>query len=144
MFKLGYTERDIVNLVRLFPPSKMRLQDTLTLPALKGIYSCMWDNYQFQYANILYDKDIFLNVGIGYALRESVYRSDPTTIFGRCFKRVFYSIFNFFVSGVAKYKFDEQIKQLNNFLFTQKKFFYILTILTLLWYAVCVAGPFIW
>lgn len=50
----------------------------------------MWDNYQFNYADILFDKDIFLNVGIGYALREFAYRSNPSSMIGKCIKRVFY------------------------------------------------------
>jgi hypothetical protein len=65
----------VVSLIRMFPPTHLRLQDVLTLQALKGIYSIMWDNYKFTYAYIMFNRDIFLNVGVGYALREYTYRS---------------------------------------------------------------------
>jgi hypothetical protein len=78
----------------------------------------MWDNYQFQYSNLLYDKDIFLNVGIGYALREYVYSTNPRSPILKFFKTSIYSILDLFVSSVPKYKFSDQIKNLNNFLST--------------------------
>jgi hypothetical protein len=78
----------------------------------------MWDNYQFQYSNVLYDKDIFLNVGIGYALREYVYSSNPRSPILKLLKTTIYSILDLFVSSVPKYKFSDEIKNLNDFLST--------------------------
>ena len=31
MFSKGYNERDVINLIRLFPPSQMRFENSLTL-----------------------------------------------------------------------------------------------------------------
>ena len=45
MLLKGYNERDIVSLIRIFPPVKIRLYNQLTLQSLKAIYSIMWDNY---------------------------------------------------------------------------------------------------
>jgi hypothetical protein len=66
----------------------------------------MYDNYQFEYADILYDKHTFINVGIGYSLREFVYRTNPSGFIGRGLKHIFYNIFNLFVSKNTKYTFD--------------------------------------
>ncbi len=56
MFAKNYTERDIVELVRLIPPSSIRFKNTVTLNAVKGIFSVQWDNPYFSYSNILYDR----------------------------------------------------------------------------------------
>ena len=56
MFEKNYTERDIVELVRLLPPSTIRIRNSLTLNAIKGIFSILWDNPYFAYSNIVYEK----------------------------------------------------------------------------------------
>ena len=77
MFEKNYTERDIVELVRLLPPSTIRIRNSLTLNAIKGIFSILWDNPYFAYSNIVYEKQDFLNVGIGFGLREYIYSKNP-------------------------------------------------------------------
>ena len=77
MIQKGYTERDVISLIRIIPPKKIKCQETLTLNAIKGIYSIYWDHYQFNYADFLYDKNTALNVGIGFALRQGLYQVTP-------------------------------------------------------------------
>lgn len=67
----------------------------------------MNDNYQFNYANILFDRDVFLNMGIAYALRESVYRTNPKGFIGQLIKISFYKLFDIFVIPVPKYRFSD-------------------------------------
>lgn len=141
MFEDGYSERDIISLIRIFPPSKLRIQNTLSIQAIKGIYSILYLTPNFEYSSIEYDFDNFLNIGIGYALREMVYNTRPTGCLGRNFKRFGYSFMNFFVSSVPKYKLDSQVFELNDYLSKQKLFFGLIAFTNLLFYAICVIGP---
>jgi hypothetical protein len=56
MFEKDYTERDIIEMVRLIPPSTIKFRNTITLNAVKGIFSILWDNPYFAYSNIFYNK----------------------------------------------------------------------------------------
>lgn len=58
----------------------------------------MFDNYQINCATMCYDKESFLNVGIGYSLRETVDDLNPKGLIGRCFKSIFYHFFDLFVT----------------------------------------------
>lgn len=56
MLEKDYTERDILELVRLIPPSTIVIHNTLTLNVVKGIFSVLWDNPYFEYSNIIYER----------------------------------------------------------------------------------------
>lgn len=47
MLKEGYTERDIISLIRMIPPKSIRLEGGLSLPAVKGLYSILYDSPTF-------------------------------------------------------------------------------------------------
>ena len=63
MFSKGYNENDIVNLVRIFPPTELRIVETLTVSAIKAIYSICYESYHFRYY-------IYLKICIKLFLRE--------------------------------------------------------------------------
>lgn len=47
MLQKGYTERDFIYLCRLIPPSKVRIEGSLSLQAIKGLYSILYETYYF-------------------------------------------------------------------------------------------------
>ncbi|CAK55641.1 unnamed protein product (macronuclear) [Paramecium tetraurelia] len=141
MFKLGYTEAEIVQLIRLIPPSKIRVQNTLTLQAIKAIYSIFYDTNHFEYSSIQYDFDNFLNIGIGYALRELAYNMKPIGC-RKLFKKVLYKICNAFVQQTKQYKFNNEVTNLNKFLSTKQIYFFFLVINNLLFLAICLIAPY--
>lgn len=143
MFAKQYTEKDLIELIRLFPPSRIRVENTISLQAIKGIYSILWDSHTFQYSNIQYDFDNFLNIGIGYALREMVYNKKPTFIFRSGIKKFLYKFFNLFVKKVDSYEFTDQITQLNTYLAERNFYFFLISINNIIFYAVCIVGPVI-
>ena len=59
---------------------------------------------------------MFLNVGIGYALREYFYSTNPSSRVGQLFKAALYKFCNVFVDEVPKYSFTKEIKDLNDYL----------------------------
>lgn len=73
----------------------------------------MYDTPYFKYAMISYSFDNFLNIGIGYALREIFYNFKTKSKFGKFTKLFFYNFFNFFVLPTKKYKFNSSVKKLN-------------------------------
>ncbi|CAD8121707.1 unnamed protein product [Paramecium sonneborni] len=143
MFKQGYDERDIISLIRIIPPSKIRIQNSLSIQAIKGIYSILYDTYYFKYAMISYSFDNFLNIGIGYSLREIFYNYNATGPIRRFMKMFFYKFFNFFVKPTKKYIFNDEVKQLNNYLSQQKFYFFIIVITNILFFVITLAGPYL-
>ncbi|CAD8043825.1 unnamed protein product [Paramecium primaurelia] len=141
LFRLGYTEADIVQLIRLIPPSKIRIQNTLTLQAIKAIYSIFYDTTHFEYSSIQYDFDNFLNIGIGYALRELAYNMKPIGC-RKIFKKFLYKICDAFVQQTKQYKFNNEVTNLNKFLSTKQIYFFFLVINNILFLAICLIAPY--
>ncbi|CAD8097375.1 unnamed protein product [Paramecium sonneborni] len=142
MLSQGYTERDIIQLVRIIPPKSIRIQQGLSLPAVKGLYSILYDLHYFQYSTVNYGFDSFLNTGIGYALRETAYSYQDKNIFSSFMKRAFYKFFNFFVTKSQKFEFDTEIQNLNTYLSNRKMFFYLIAFNNLLFWVVTLISPY--
>lgn len=87
---------------------------------------------------------MFLNVGISYALREYFYSTNPTSRVGQIIKGAFYKFCNVFVDDIPKYLFTDKIKKLNEFLSDKRAYIIILTLLTILFYFICIFGPYGW
>ncbi|CAD8095982.1 unnamed protein product [Paramecium primaurelia] len=143
MFRQGYDERDIISLIRLIPPSKIRIQNSLSIQAIKGIYSILYDTYYFKYAMISYSFDNFLNIGIGYSLREVFYNYNATGPIRKFFKIAFYKFFNFFVIPTKRYLFNDEVKRLNDYLSQQKFYFFVIVITNILFFVITLAGPYL-
>lgn len=84
----------------------------------------------------MYNRDIFLNVGVGYALREYVYRNG-----GQALQKQLYAFFNLFVSETQKYTYSEQIKALDQKLSGQH--FNLLFYATIAFYVACIVAPLV-
>ncbi|CAK60705.1 unnamed protein product (macronuclear) [Paramecium tetraurelia] len=143
MFRQGFDERDIISLIRLIPPSKIRIQNSLSIQAIKGIYSILYDTYYFKYAMISYSFDNFLNIGIGYSLREVFYNYKAVGPIRKFFKIAFYKFFNFFVIPTKRYIFNDEVKRLNDYLSQQKFYFFIIVITNILFFVITLAGPYL-
>ncbi|CAD8173660.1 unnamed protein product [Paramecium octaurelia] len=142
MIRQGFSEKDIIQLVRIMPPKSIRIQGGLSLPAVKGLYSILYETHYFQYSVINYGFDSFLNTGIGYALRETAYSYQDKNLFTNKMKQMFYSIFNFFVSKAQKFEFDDEIHNLNAYLSNRKLFFFLIAFNNVLFWAVTLISPF--
>ncbi|CAD8086825.1 unnamed protein product [Paramecium primaurelia] len=142
MFRQGYTEKDIIQLVRIIPPKSVRIQGGLSLPAVKGLYSILYDTHYFQYSIVNYSFHSFLNTGIGYALRETAYSYQDKNLFSNKMKKMFYSMFNFFVSKAQKFEFDDEILNLNTYLSNRKMFFFLIAFNNVLFWAVTLISPY--
>ncbi|CAK88506.1 unnamed protein product (macronuclear) [Paramecium tetraurelia] len=142
MIRQGFSEKDIIQLVRIIPPKSIRIQGGLSLPAVKGLYSILYDTHYFQYSVINYGFDSFLNTGIGYALRETAYSYQDKNLFSNKMKKMFYTIFNFFVSKAQKFEFDDEIHNLNTYLSNRKLFFFLIAFNNVLFWAVTLISPF--
>lgn len=81
----------------MIPPSNIRIQGTLSLSAIKGLYSILYDTYYFQYSVVDYKFDNFLNIGIGYGLRETAYRKVEGTSWLNYYRMIQYNFYNIFV-----------------------------------------------
>ncbi|CAD8043815.1 unnamed protein product [Paramecium primaurelia] len=136
-----YTERDIVKLIRVVPPSHIIIQNSLTLQAIKGIYSILYESNYFQYSHISYDHRRVLNNGIGYSIRALVYGINfqyKVLIF---FKKILYFLLSIFVSDANKYSYSLEIKQLNQRLQSSLLYFDFLVVLTLIYLFMCIGSP---
>lgn len=65
---------------------------------------------------ISYSFDNFLNIGIGYSLREVFYNYNAVGPVRKFFKIAFYNFFNFFVIPTKRYIFNDEVKRLNDYL----------------------------
>ncbi|CAD8091818.1 unnamed protein product [Paramecium primaurelia] len=142
MLQKGYTERDFISLCRLIPPSNIRIQGTLSLQAIKGLYSILYDTYYFQYSVVDYKFDDFLNIGIGYGLRETAYREVQGNYWSNLIRMTKYNFYNTFVKPTQKYVFDESVKKLNNYLSTKKLNLLLLVLTNFLFFGAAIIAPF--
>ncbi|CAD8108272.1 unnamed protein product [Paramecium sonneborni] len=116
MFKQGYDEDQIIFLIRRLPPSKLRIKNTLSLQAIKAIYSILYQASQFQ--NSIICCKTFYNF----------------KTFGKFFKQLFYKFFNFFVYPTKKYILNDEVLQLNKFLSQDQIYFIILTLINFVFF----------
>ncbi|CAD8110606.1 unnamed protein product [Paramecium sonneborni] len=142
MLLKGYTERDFIKLCRLIPPSKIRIQGSLTLQAIKGLYSILYDTYYFQYSVFDYKFDDFLNIGIGYGLRETAYRKATESYWSNVIRMIKYKYYNIFVKPTQKYVFDESVVKLNNYLSKRKLNLLLLILTNFLFFGAALVAPF--
>lgn len=63
-----------------------------------------------------YDVDNFLNMGIGYSLREIAYYWKTTHRFTSFIKHILYLFFGIFVMDSKIYKFNDEVSELNSYL----------------------------
>ena len=54
----------------MFPPKNFTSKESLSISSLKAIYSILYENPMFVKCEISYDKKAFVNMGLGYAIRE--------------------------------------------------------------------------
>ncbi|CAD8051822.1 unnamed protein product [Paramecium sonneborni] len=137
----NYTERDIVKLIRVIPPSHIIIQNSLTLQAIKGIYSVLYESNYFQYSHISYDHRRVLNNGIGYSIRALVYGINFQSKILIFFKKILYFLVSIFVSDANKYSYSLEIKQLNQKLQSSLLYFDFLIVLTLIYLFMCIGCP---
>ncbi|CAD8178052.1 unnamed protein product [Paramecium octaurelia] len=142
MLQKGYTERDVISLCRLIPPSNVRIQGTLSIQAIKGLYSILYDTYYFQYSVIDYKFDNFLNIGIGYGLRETAYRKVEGSSWSNLYRMIQYNFYDIFVKPTQKYVFDDQVVALNQYLSKQKLNLLLLVFTNFLFFGAAIVAPF--
>ena len=86
--------------------------------------------------------DSFINNGIAYSIRETIYGGKkPTNFVSKFLNKTFYFIFNLFTSAITQYEFDESVIQLNDFLAHNKYFQNILIIFILIYYLIAFIAP---
>lgn len=61
------------------------------------MYSILYDTYYFQYSVIDYKFDNFLNIGIGYGLRETAYRKVEGSSWSNFYRMIQYNFYDIFV-----------------------------------------------
>ncbi|KAL4503936.1 hypothetical protein ABPG72_022566 [Tetrahymena utriculariae] len=136
------SERRLINLIRLFPPKSLELNN-VSINALKAIYSIVSSNDNFRYANVNFSSESFINNGIAFSLRESLYMGRKRkNIFLKTFDSIAYAFLDIFCVEAGVYKFDETIPILNNNLKTQRFYFNLMIFLAIIYYAIIIGCPY--
>ncbi|KAL4473615.1 hypothetical protein ABPG74_022479 [Tetrahymena malaccensis] len=136
------SERRLINFIRLFPPRSLELNN-VSINALKAIYSIVSSNDNFRYANVNFSSQSFINNGIAFSLRESLYMGRKRkNIILKTFDSIAYGFLDIFCVEAEVYKFDETIPILNNKLKTQRFYFNFMIFLAIIYYAIIIGCPY--
>ncbi|EAR92477.2 transmembrane protein, putative (macronuclear) [Tetrahymena thermophila SB210] len=136
------SERRLINFIRLFPPKSLELNN-VSINALKAIYSIVSSNENFRYANVNFSSQSFINNGIAFSLRESLYMGRKRkNIILKAFDSIAYAFLDIFCGEAGVYKFDETIPILNNNLKTQRFYFNLMIFLAIIYYTILIGCPY--
>ncbi|CAD8189473.1 unnamed protein product [Paramecium pentaurelia] len=116
MFRQNYNESDLLDLITLIPPAKIRIENTLTLNTLKGFYSILQNQYYFSSSIIKYSFNDWINTGLAYQIREYAYNYVPKTSIQSKLKTIAYNISNWLVMPQQTYIFYNENQSLQQYL----------------------------
>ena len=133
-------ETNVVELFSMFPPKIFVSKESLSISALKAIYSIVYENPLFVKCEISYDKSSFANMGLGYAIREKIYNGVGTKKEKEWWRDTIYLFLSSFIDEPSSYTFDRRTLMLNLFIQNWTFFRYLMLLLSYLYYILCVGG----
>ncbi|CAD8201537.1 unnamed protein product [Paramecium octaurelia] len=116
MFRQDYNESDLLDLITLIPPAKIRIENNLTLNTLKGFYSILHNQYYFSSSIVKYSFNDWINTGLAYQIREYAYNYVPKSSIQSKLKTIGYNLSNWLVMPQQTYIFYDDYQYLQQYL----------------------------
>ncbi|CAD8110825.1 unnamed protein product [Paramecium sonneborni] len=142
IFRQGYNESDLLDLITLIPPAKIRIENTLSLNTLKGFYNILQNQYYFSSSIIKYSFNDWVNTGLAYQIRECAYNYVPKTSFQSKIKIIAYKLSNWLVLPQQSYNYSNDHQELQQYLKINSRTTLFVSIINLFYFILVILLPF--